>query len=568
MFIQSLAVEEVRSAMHSSYKSSLIRELRDQQVRFAPRVKRLEQAERAEKLLQELEGRRVYPYDFLCYRVTDFRPEHSQRQLIRGQDATHDLRLFVEDITDSLDLPIEEAPEKVHTVEDLTKMFNVSAKTISRWRDQGLVSRRYVAEGRKRLGFHQSSVERFVSQNRIQVERGERFSQLTVDERAMIIDAARTLAAEGLTFTAVCKRLAEQLNRSVETIRYSIKNFDRENPFMAVFPDSRVPLSEEDRAAIFELHRRGSSLAALASRYGRSVNTIHRLISEQRAIRIAELNLDYIPHPDFTKRGAADRILSDLPKTSGGERKVKAPKGLPPYLASLYDVPLLDREMEFHLFRKMNFLKYRASKLRDQLNPQKPINSLMEQIERLYEQSIEVKNLIVQSNLRLVVSIAKRHVGAHGDMFALISDGNMSLFRAVDKFDCSRGNKFSTYATWAIMKNFARSIPNEFRHQERFLTAGEAVLLSREDERTDQIREESMQAARQEQVQRILSSLDEREQQIIIRRFGLDYSQEPLTLKEVGESLGVTKERIRQLETRALHKLREAAQSERLNAGE
>ena len=136
--------------MNTDYRISLIRELRDQQVRFAPRSKRNEQADRAETLLSELDPSKNYPYDFLFFRVTDVRPDGTGYRLIKGDDAVHDLRLFVEDITDSMNLRVEEANEPVHTVEDLSKMFNVSTKTISRWRDQGLVSRRFLAEGRKR----------------------------------------------------------------------------------------------------------------------------------------------------------------------------------------------------------------------------------------------------------------------------------------------------------------------------------------------------------------------------------------------------------------------------------
>ncbi|MFN5950976.1 MAG: RNA polymerase subunit sigma-70, partial [Pirellulaceae bacterium] len=177
--------------MHSDYKIALMRELRDQQVRFAPRGKRIEQADRAEKLMAELQPDREYPFEFLFYRVTDHRPEDVARQLIRGEDAVHDLRLFVEDITDSLNMRIEEMPEQVHTVESLSKMFNVSTKTIARWRDQGLVSRRFVADGRKRIGFLNSSVERFVAGNRERIARGERFSQMTEEERSEIVERAR-----------------------------------------------------------------------------------------------------------------------------------------------------------------------------------------------------------------------------------------------------------------------------------------------------------------------------------------------------------------------------------------
>ncbi|XZE34519.1 sigma-70 family RNA polymerase sigma factor [Pirellulaceae bacterium SH501] len=554
--------------MNSDYRIAQLRELRDQQIKFAPRGKRIEQADRAEKLLTELDPQRDYPFDFLFYRVTELRPDSTGYRLIKGNDALHDLRLFVEDITDSMNLRVEEASEPVHTVEDLSKMFNVSTKTISRWRDQGLVSRRFLADGRKRVGFLHSSVERFVSQNKTRVKRGERFSQLTDAERDDIIDRARRIAATGANLSEVARTVGREINRSTETIRYTIKKFDQQFPSMAVFPEQREVLSEEDKRAIYQQHHRGISTVILAKRYRRTRGSIVRILNEQRAAKIMELPLDFIPNPVFDDASMVDEILADLPVASDSPRKVKAPAGLPAYLASLYEVPLLTREQEYHLFRKMNYLKHAANKLRESLDLKSPSVSDMEKIESLYEKSVDVKNKIVQSNLRLVVSIAKRHLAPHDDFFGLISDGNMSLIRAAEKFDYSRGNKFSTYASWAIMKNFARTIPDEFKHQDRFRTSSEEVFDFQQDQRADNFAMEIDQAARTDQIQKILHTLDQREQQIIVRRFGLDHRFEPLTLKEVGEAMGVTKERVRQLEARALTKLRQAANQAKIDVPE
>jgi RNA polymerase primary sigma factor/RNA polymerase sigma factor len=169
--------------MHRDYINTTIRELCDQQARYAPREKKLEQADRAERLLAELDPKRTYTYEYLCYRITDFRPESHLSVKMTGDDAKHDLRLFVEDVSDAANLPADAAGEKVLTVEELSKQFKVSTKTISRWRQQGLVSRRFMFDGRKRVGFLQSSVDRFVKGNEQRVTRGSRFSQLSEEER-------------------------------------------------------------------------------------------------------------------------------------------------------------------------------------------------------------------------------------------------------------------------------------------------------------------------------------------------------------------------------------------------
>ncbi len=215
--------------MHTEYRVPAMRELRDQQVRFAPREKKLEQVAAAEKLLAEIEPDRIYTYEYLCYRITRFRPEAHRDVKFAGREAKHDLGLFVEDLSDAANVAAESAGERVVTIEELAKRFNVSTKTISRWRRLGLISRRFVMDGRKRVGFLESSVNRFVAQNSDKVRRGSQFSQLSEAERSTIIERARRLAQAGGPPAEIVRRIARKTGRSPETIRYTLRQFDQEN---------------------------------------------------------------------------------------------------------------------------------------------------------------------------------------------------------------------------------------------------------------------------------------------------------------------------------------------------
>ena len=451
------------------------------------------------------------------------------------------------------------AGDEVLTIEDLASQFNVSTKTISRWRDHGLVAERHLVGGRRRVGFLASAVERFIHDNPLRIERGSRFSQLSQDEHDRIIGWARRLALAGACPADVHRRIAIRLNRSVETIRYTIKRHDQDHPPEAVFPVADGRLRPENCERIYQHYQRGETVESIAQRYHRSKASIYRVILSQRAEHIMQLPLDCIPNALFSRKSAETVVNEPYPGLHDAAKRVRRPSGLPAYLASLYEVPLLTREQEVWLFRKFNYLKHKATTLRAELDVDRPSARLMDQIDRLYGEIVEIKNGIVRANLRLVVSIAKRRVAAGDSFFDLVSDGNMSLIRAVEKFDYARGNKFSTYGSWAIIKNYARTIPDEHRRRDRFRAADMELLQSATDRRSDEYQQRLAETDRLKQVGKFLDRLDSREQTIIIRRYGLDHDREPQTLKEVGSALGVTKERVRQIEAKAMEKLRVAA---------
>jgi RNA polymerase primary sigma factor len=291
--------------------------------------------------------------------------------------------------------------------------------------------------------------------------------------------------------------------------------------------------------------------------------SVARIIKQVRAARILELPLSFMGDEQFARQCSEleqREILGPMPRCDIPARKSPVPSGMPSYLASMYEAPLLTREQEAHLFRKMNYLKYLARKLRETLDLDRPKLRLMDRIEKLYEESVSIKKQIIRANLRLVVSIAKRYVGPAEEFFDLVSDGNIALIRAAEKFDVSRGNRFSTYASWAIMKNFARTLSVALRQRDRFCTSHSEIFSTVEDARANQHEQESAQLARESEVQGMLKRLDTRERQIIEDRFGLARGQDPQTFKQIGVTMGITKERVRQLQIRTLGKLRKAAE--------
>jgi len=244
----------------TGFKHPALKQLTDQQVRFAPPARRLEQMARAKQLLAEVEVGKRYPYQYICYRITDFRPDSYPDLLIDGEELLFDLPLLIEGLD-----------EPVVSLEELSKRLNVSTKTVRRWARHGLVPRRVVRDGRRQVCYQQSVIDRFLTTQTDRVQRGGRFSQMSDAEVEDILRRARRLArACGSTLTEVSRRIGRRLSRSVEAVRYTIRNFDRSHPEQALFPGLTGPLDEATKRTIFSSYQRGITVETLAKTYSRT----------------------------------------------------------------------------------------------------------------------------------------------------------------------------------------------------------------------------------------------------------------------------------------------------------
>ena len=287
-----------------------------------------------------------------------------------------------------------------------------------------------------------------------------------------------------------------------------------------------------------------------------------RLALRLRAERLMRTEIGYLYHRSFDEPGIEKKILRPPSAQGDGPQTRRVPSNADFYLARLYEVPLLNPEAETYLFRKMNYLKFRADRLRQKLNPRTATVAQLDKIERLQAEAQETRNQIIEANLRLVFSLAKRYASVGSAAFdEFMGEGHVTLMRAVEKFDFSRGVKFSTYATWAVVNGCNALLKKQSAaNRVAFSQSMEGVEDHVADHRVTAGEERSVQELRRA-VGQLLLGLNSRERAIIEARFGFDLHQSP-TLKELGEGLGISKERVRQLQQRALEKLRTLAETQ------
>lgn len=283
----------------------------------------------------------------------------------------------------------------------------------------------------------------------------------------------------------------------------------------------------------------------------------------RRAVELLRSEIAFIPNDQFMAEDAERKILGD-----NGLAEVIAnvsvtagvPKDLPAHLARLCEAELLTAEVERSLFQTMNYMKFRANALRAKLNREDPDASVVERIELLMEAARAIRDRIARSNMRLVMSIVKKFVTPQLSFDEMLSEGIWSLMQCIDKFDFDRGFRFSTYAYRSIARSSYRRITDLQKEAARYAqTSGENSPFDVEDEGRTSSLEEQTWARLRELLAAMLHNLDRREQFVIRGRYALGAHRKVRTFQSLADKLGVSKERVRQLEQRAVRKLQTMA---------
>jgi RNA polymerase sigma factor (sigma-70 family) len=540
------------------------------QSKYTPPKKRRAQLEAIESLVALIEPDKVYPFEFIHFRITGFQLKRSmQSYTIPGDRLLDDLRIFITKLSTKTSIPVEALESKVYTIEELARSLQVSTKTINRWRKRGLAARRFVfPDGVKRLGVLESSLDTFQQKHPELLNQAKQFNRVTQSQKDQIVALARDLAKGDVSRHQVIEQVAQKTGRAHETIRYTLLQYDEAHPKTPIFQNELGLMPPEQAGRLYEAYQQGASVSELMERFNRSRSSIYRIINQRRAISLMARKIQFVHSEEFTQSMEVQKILNEpvqhetvLNDKAFESFEVLGEPVLPEYLEVVKGTPVLSHEKELKLFRRYNCLKYLAYTTRTKIKLSHVSSALLKLAEDYLAQADEVERMIVEANLRLVVSIANRHSTGTANFAEMVSKGNYALIKSVQAFDYTQGFRFGKWASLAIAKEYAR-VSGKSTELTRTRAASIGTIQQRLREAADI---GAIERARHSLTQVIRSELDEREQHIILNHFGLighGVRKQKMTLKQIGDHLQLSKERVRQIELTALQKLRQCLSSE------
>ena len=453
----------INQKYHCSALEQLLRQLL-----FAPPAKRIEQVHQTEKLHDQIDPAQAYPFDFLHYRITGYHCESKDQNLLVGAAILPDLRLIIDSLSRSININVDLDVERDESVQSLAKRLNVSSKTLYRWRQRGLRWRwaRNSQSRKKQMVFTRSAVELFLKKNQDQVKRASRFTQIAPDVRKRLIQRAHRIAKRRhISLNQMAVHLANRSHRSLETIRTILEQYDRKNLDNPIFLDRSGPLTNRQNRLIVRAYRMGISIWRIADRFQRSPSTVYRTIHKNRASKFHLMAIHYVESPLFKRDDADEVILRPQPLVEA-EQLIAVSNllvhDLPQTLRPFYSRPILPPARQRSLFLGMNYLKFKAARLRDQLDRYEPRATDLDQIDSLLAKAAAIRDQLVATNLPTVLAVARQHVTDSSNQFTghlieRLETGDQLLIHEVEQFDAASHQSFQDYLKFKLMRSFANA---------------------------------------------------------------------------------------------------------------
>lgn len=516
------------------------------QMNFASHGVRLDQIVAAERLLLELDPDKGYPWDYVLFRITGYRPKSGGDEFLSGEALLNDLGILVETLSDGLNLHVANSPEPVLTIDEVSKRFDVTSKTLQRWRRRGLPARRFIfPDAKKRVGFLLNLVEQYIQSHGIES------APQAQEKPADLFVLARKLIARGFTIDLLPQRLARKTGQTPLGAFHRLVQYDQQHPEDPILSADADPLTAEQSQEVLNLRQEGLGLTEIAQRLSRSRKQVYAVLLRKRAEAIANEKTSFFDDPLYHHPDAEQTLESLVRQNALDEPGKREPEfKLTGPVADLCREAPLNPALERALFLKLNYHKYRFSVLKTEVDPLIADHRELDAMQRELDQAHEVRKRIVLSNLRLAVSVAKKHLRPGLDMMELLSEGHLTLIRAADAFNPNHGVRFGTYATLALMKDYAHSAGKMISDKHSGMDIDLiGATQGKADHRLDEI-------AAKDQVQRLMTKLNPREREILSMRYGLDGAKEEDTYQSLSGRLGISKERVRQIEQDALRKMR------------
>jgi RNA polymerase primary sigma factor len=483
------------------------------------------------------------------------------------------------------------------------------------------------------------------------VERGRTSGQVTSDAVRDASEAAgitgkhlktllRFLTEEGVTVTLSASESTSRKVAAASTSRSTVKASTKKAPAKKTAAAKSTPEEPEDapaatpkKAAKATTPKKAPSKSAAKQAAAKSAGQVDEVAAAPVTGPDGKKVLPDVPDEEFEKDLATDPTLKEDEDESKGfvisaaddtdepiQQVMVAGATADPvkdYLKQIGKVPLLNAEMEVELAKRIEAGLFSEEKLG---SGGKLTAKVQDELEWIAEDGRRAKNHLLEANLRLVVSLAKRYTGRGMLFLDLIQEGNLGLIRAVEKFDYTKGYKFSTYATWWIRQAITRAMADQARtiripvhmvevinklarvQRQMLQDLGREPLPEELAKELDMTPEKVIEVQKygrepislhtplgedgdsefgdliedseaivpadavsftllQEQLHAVLDTLSEREAGVVSMRFGLTDGQ-PKTLDEIGKVYGVTRERIRQIESKTMSKLRHPSRSQ------